>query len=264
MNPFEIVDLNENNFYHYLRCLKTWDKCFYSERKLNWYRVKKNKGLRVKLAVNRKNSIMGMIQYLPGEESFIRGDNIYLIQCIWVNGYDKGIGNVQNLGVGKNLVKEAEIDIFNKNSDDLAAWGMTFEEWMPVSWFKSLGYSEVERKGEKVLVWKKFNEKSAGPRFLTPLKKPKKTEGKVTATVFNDGWCQDLNIEADMVKTIVDDYGINVSYTEIDTSDKKVMHEWGIDNGIFIDDMRLLSGPSFTEKAVREHLEMLLVRLNNG
>ena len=261
LNKFNVVDLSDNEMNEYLCCLKTWDDSFYSERKRKWYNKKVKQGLCVKIIKDEKENVLGMAQYLPAKETFIEGENIFFIQCIWVHGYDKGFGNVQGRGLGTLLLKEVEKDVKRKGIGALAAWGMSFQEWMPVSWYIKHGYNEIDRDGMKILVWKKFNDTVVKPKFIKPKKLPDTIKGKVLVTVFNDGWCQDPNIEIDLTKKIVKEYGNKVIYKEYDTSDRDVLKEWGIDNAILVDNEWLTFGPYSVEDQLRELIEEKIKKL---
>lgn len=52
------------------------------QRKSVWYQRMKDKGLRVKLALDDQGTVGGMIQYLPIEHSSVEGTDLYFINCI--------------------------------------------------------------------------------------------------------------------------------------------------------------------------------------
>ena len=81
----------------YFLCLEDWSEEIKEagNHKACWYNKFKNKGLRVKLALDDSGEVGGMIQYLPVEESFIEGKDLYCILCIWVHGHKEGRGNFQ-------------------------------------------------------------------------------------------------------------------------------------------------------------------------
>jgi len=264
MNNYRVVDLSQNDMTAYLHCLKTWDNCFHSERKLKWYNKKAKRGLCVKVVKDDSDNVLGMIQYLPAEESFVEGKDIYLIQCIWIHGYEKGPGDVQGRGLGKLLLEAVEKDVKGKGAGGLAAWGMSFEGWMPVSWYIKQGYTEVDRDGMRVLVWKRFSCTVSKPKFIKPKKTPDVMKGKVLVSVFNDGWCQDPNIECDLTEKIVNEYGDEVVYKEYDTSDKEVLREWGIDNAILVDGEWLSFGPHSVDKQLRTLIKEKLKKIKDN
>ena len=66
-------------------------------------RTAPRRGLGVKLAVDSDDRAVGMIQYVPIELSPAEGDHLFMILCIWVHGYAKGVGDLQGVGVsGRN------------------------------------------------------------------------------------------------------------------------------------------------------------------
>ncbi|MEJ2495517.1 MAG: GNAT family N-acetyltransferase [Ignavibacteriaceae bacterium] len=110
----QIVDLTEKYYPIYFVCLEDWsdDIKEAGNHKEMWFNKFKEKGLRVKLAVENEK-VCGMIQYLPIEYSFVEGKELYFIKCIWVHGHKQGIGNFQRRGIGTSLLNAAEKDVKN-------------------------------------------------------------------------------------------------------------------------------------------------------
>ncbi len=104
-----------------------------------------SRGLGVKLAVDDKGEIGGMIQYIPIELSHIEGKDLYFIHCIWVHGHKKGSGNFQKKGMGTALLRAAEEDTKSKGAKGIVAWGISLPFWMKASWFKRHGYKKVDK-----------------------------------------------------------------------------------------------------------------------
>jgi hypothetical protein len=105
----KIVDPSEKYLQTFFVCLEDWSAEMKEagNHKELWYQRMKDKGLRVKLAVDN-DKVCGMIQYVPVEYSFVEGKDIYFIYCIWVHGYKKGIGKYQKKGIGKALLFAAK------------------------------------------------------------------------------------------------------------------------------------------------------------
>jgi len=105
----KIIDLNNNYVDLFCLCLEDWSDEMKEagDHKKVWYEKMKGMGLRVKLAIDDSGNAGGMIQYVPIEESFIEGNDLYFITCIWVHGYKKGRGNFQKKGMGKALLQAA-------------------------------------------------------------------------------------------------------------------------------------------------------------
>jgi len=107
-----IIDLTPQHEKPYFMCLEDWSDEMKEagNHKEVWYRRMKDQGLRVKLALDDRGEVGGMIQYVPVEQSFAEGSDLYFINCIWVHGYREGRGNFQKQGMGKALILAAEED----------------------------------------------------------------------------------------------------------------------------------------------------------
>ena len=126
----------------------------------------KDRGLRVKLALDDSGRIGGMIQYVPIAFSPAEGWDLYFILCIWVHGHKQGRGDFRNQGMGKALLRAAEED-----AKSLGAAGMA-------AWFRKQGYRTADKTGIRRLLWKPFSERAEPPRWIDERKRPEKTEGK--------------------------------------------------------------------------------------
>ncbi len=240
----EIIDLEDRYEKTYLCCLEDWSEEMRDagDRKKTWYDGMKEKGLRVKLAVD-DGSACGMIQYTPAEWSPLEGKGFHFINCIWVHGHRQGIGNRQKKGVGTMLLNAAEEDARSAGSCGMAAWGLALPFWMKASWFRKHGYRKVDRVGITVLMWKPFGEEAAPPRWIREKQKPGCGSGRVCVTSFNSGWCQALNITAERARRAAAGFGDAVEFREVNTSSREALLEWGISDGLFIDGKRAGFGP---------------------
>ena len=103
----KVIDLTEEHKELYFVCLEDWSKELpeAGDHKQIWYDTMKEKGLRVKLALDDAGNVGGMIQYAPVERSWLEGHGLYFIYCIWVHGHKQGRGNFQKRGMGKALLR---------------------------------------------------------------------------------------------------------------------------------------------------------------
>jgi hypothetical protein len=258
----EIIDLSEKHYRAYFSCLEEWSDEMKEagNHKESWYQKVKDKDLGVKLAVEDEK-VCGMIQYLPSDYAMIEGDNIYFIACIWVHGYKQGVGKQQKKGIGKALLQAAEEDVKTKDANGLAAWGLSMPFWMKASWFKKQGYKKVDKNGFAVLVFKPFKENIIAPKWIKEKKKPEKVPGRVSVTVFINGWCPAQNLVYERAKNAVQEFGDQVLFNEINTFDRDVAKEWGISDGLFIDGKQVRTGPPPSYEKIRKKIEKQVKRL---
>ena len=230
------------------------------DHKKQWYEKMKDKGLGVKLAVEN-DTVCGMIQYVPIEYSFIEGEDLYFIACIWVHGYKKGIGNYQKRGIGKSLLKAAEDDVKSRNAKGIAAWGISLPFWMKASWFKKHGYTKVDKYGTGVLLWKPITEDAEPPKWIRTKKKPEKSKGKVNVTAFINGWCPGQNMVFERAKRASAEFGEKVEFQGIHTFDRDTYAEWGISDGLYIDGKEIRTGPPPSYKKIKKKIAKRVKRL---
>jgi hypothetical protein len=251
----DIVDLTEKYHKQFFCCLEEWsdDIKEAGNHKEVWFGKMQDKGLRVKIAVE-KNIACGMIQYVPAEYASIEGEDLYFINCIWVHGHKKGIGNYQKRGIGTALLRAAEEDIRAMNQKGVAAWGLSLPIWMKASWFKKQGYRKIDKYGMAVLLWKAFAKDAVPPRWIKEKKKPQPIEGKVTVTSFFNGWCPVQNLVHERAKRASQEFGDSVDFREILTFDREVLCEWGISDALFIDDKQMRTGPPPSYKRIRKKI----------
>ena len=251
----KIIDLNPENEKLFFCCLEDWsdEPKEAGDHRENWYNRMKDKGLRAKLALDDKEQVGGMIQYVPVEHSFINGEDLYFINCIWVHGYKEGRGNFQKRGMGKALLQAAEEDARELGVKGIAAWGIPLPFWMKASWFKKQGYEKVESKGflEEILLWKPFTEDAKPPELIRQRKKLELIPGKVAVTAFLSGWCMAYNLAFERAKRAAAKYGSDVIFQEIDTFNRDNLLEWGISDALFIDGKQVRTGPPPTYEKIR-------------
>jgi len=250
----EIIDLIENHKPFYFLCLEDWSDEIKEagSHKAVWYDQVKDKGLGVKLAVDDRGEVGGMIQYMPIEQTHVEGKDLHFIYCIWVHGYKKGRGNFQKRGMGKALLKASEEDAKSKGSKGMVAWGVSLPFWMKASWFIRQGYKKVDKNRMAVLLWKPFVSDALPPSWIKEKKKPEKASGKVSVFSFRNGWCPAQNMVYERAKRAASEFGDKVEFREYNTFDRDVFNEWGIVDALFIDGKRVRTGPPPSYKKIKK------------
>lgn len=248
-----IVDLPERHEDAYFHCLEDWssEMAEAGDHKACWFQQHRDRGLGVKIAVDADDRPVGMIQYVPIELSPAQGENLYIILCIWVHGYDRGVGDVQGAGIGTRLLAAAEDDVRRRGALGLAAWGMPVPVWMTASWFKRHGYVTADRQSMRELVWKPFTDDAAPPRWVEPGPLPDGLDAGVVA--FRNGWCPAANLVYERARRAADELG--VEFETIDTSDRDTMLRFGRSDGVLVSGRPLQRGAPPSYRAVRRRID---------
>ena len=260
----KIIDLDDRNKSLYFVCLEDWsDEMKESgNHKECWYNQMKNKGLRVKLVEDDNGVVGGMIQYIPIEYSNATGKDLYFINCIWVHGYKQGRGDFRKQGMGKALIKAAEKDVRSLGAKGIAAWGLSIPVFMRASWFRKLGYKKVDKQSMIVLLWKKFDENALPPKWIERKKfriEPRKD--KVTVTSFINGWCPAMSLAHERAKRAAAEFPDKVIFNTVNTFEKKAIEEYGIMDGLFIENKSINMGPPPSYKKIMKNISRRVRRI---
>jgi GNAT superfamily N-acetyltransferase len=250
----EIIDLRDGDQEIYFQCLEEWSEEIQDagDHKKAWYARMKDRGLRVKLALDDKGTVGGMIQYLPIEHSFAEGRGLYFINCIWVHGHKQGRGNFQKKGMGKALLEAAEKDARALGAAGMAAWGIALiPVFMRAAWFKKRGYAKADSMGMQMLLWKPFRKDAAAPRWIREKKRPETGRGKVNVTALLSGWCPAMSAACERAKRAAAEFGDRVEFRMIPTLDRDVFLDWGLSDALFIDGKPVRTGPPPSYKKIR-------------
>ena len=262
---FDIVNLTDDFVREYVVCLEDWqytcNMIFDPRPQKKWIQKKKKQGLQIKLAISSTKRPIGMIEYLPIEYSRAKGDRLFFINCLWVHGYEKGVGNNQGKGIGTSLLRAAENDAKNKGAIGMAAGGNNHRTLS--TWYKGHGYSVVDSMvdlgafglPEFDLLWRPFKDSAVPPQWYRRSKQLPRVRGKVTLNVFNSGWCPGRNYLLEGAVREAMGLGPMVAVNYYDTSDPMILREWGISDGLFID------GKSFRDSRPERMKAALMIRL---
>jgi GNAT superfamily N-acetyltransferase len=265
----KIIDLTPEHEKLYFLCLEDWSDEIREagNHKECWYRSMKDKGLRVKLALDDKDKAGGMIQYVPVEHSFAEGNDLYMVLCIWVHGHKKGRGDFTKKGMGKALLQSAEDDVRSMGKKGIATWGLSLPFFMRASWFKRHGYKVADKDGIRRLLWKPFTADASAPAWIKQNKKPGKVPGKVNISTFINGWCPAMNLVHERVIRAAPEFGDKVDVNIFKTDNRELMKEWGISDALFIDGRSIRIGPPPSFEKLRRRIGKRvnkLRRISNG
>jgi len=263
----KIVDLTKDYEDIYFVCLEDWSADMKEAgcHKETWYNCMRDKGLRVKLALDDDDRAVGMIETLPVEASIADGQDLRYINCIWVHGHRQGIGDQRKHGYGKALLAAAEADAKALGAKGMAAHGITMPFWIPASFYRKQGYRTVDKSGMMRLLFKPFTPDAQPPRMIRQTKRPGRNAnpGKVTVTYFLTGSCPACNITYERAKRAAAEFGDRAVFQTVDTSDRETYLAWGAQNELFIEDQCVSNGPPLTyekiKKLIGKHLRKIRV-----
>lgn len=259
----EIIDLSDEYESTYLFCLEDWSEeiAEAGDHKAGWYRKMRDRGLRVKLALDEERRAVGMIQYLPIEQSFAEGRDLYMVLCIWVHGYRQGVGKHQGHGIGSALLEAAEQDVRALGAKGLAAWGVTAPFWMRASWFKKHGYETADRSEGRELVWRRFTDDAEPPAWIAGGPRCVPVDGQVTMTSFLSGWCPAMSLVHERAKSVADELGSPVVFVSIDTSEPEALRHHGHTDAVFLDGKPIQRGAPPSRNKIKRQVSKRLRRL---
>jgi len=253
MNLIDIDNSTEGTFFRCLHDEKPENPGVIELRR-RWFDRNKGKGLRAKLLVREDGAVVGLCQYMPIEHSHLIGEDLFVILCIWVHGYTHLVGNQQGKGYGRFILEYIEKDVRESGAKGIAAWGMDFPHWNPVSFYEHKGYSRVDSSGPVVLVWKPFVEGAKPPALLRLNRRPPRGTKKTKVTVFINGWCGVGCHWCINAREAVSGLGNLADYEEIDTSDRANMLSWGIEDGVFLDDAPFYGPPLWNSDDLKREI----------
>ena len=261
----KIIDLTEEHEPLYFVCLEDWSEEMKeaANHKELWYRAIREKGLRVKLALDDSGRVGGMIEYLPIEHSFAEGSGLYFINCIWVHGHRKGRGNFQKKGMGQALLRAAEEDVRARGAKGLVAWGISLPFWMRASWFKKHGYQKVDADKGLVLLWKPFVQDANPPGWMKQGPSPELIPGKVRITSFLNGQCPAMNLVHERARRAALEFANHVEFQTICTRSKEVMMTYGQKDALYINSLRLRPGPPISYKRIRSKIRRQVKKIES-
>jgi len=263
VSSIKVIDLPERHKASYFVCLEDWssEMTDAGDHKATWFEQMRDKGLRVKLAVDGDDVPRGMIQYVPIELSPALGHDMYMILCIWVHGYKEGSGDVQGQGIGTALLEAAEVDVRELGAKGMVAWGLRLPIWMRAGWFKDHGYETADAHGMQELVWKAFSPDAIAPMWVVEAPVEVGAPDKVSVTAYKTGWCPAMNLVYERARLAAAEFGDDVDFTTIDVTDRDTFLRCGHTDAVFVDGKPLQRGAPPSYEKVRQTIEKRVQRL---
>lgn len=130
--------------------------------KVEWFKSKINKGLKIKIAIDRKGKQVGFIEYIPSELAWrpIKADNFYFIQCIALF-----VKEAKEKGIGSYLIQQCEKDAKENEKSGICAMSSEGPWIANKSLYEKNKFFIADRLGRFELMVKTFGGKDKLPRF---------------------------------------------------------------------------------------------------
>ena len=251
----QLMDVTEETQNIFFRCLH--DEIPEAPRAIeirrSWYERNIENGLRAKLLILDDGRIGGLCQYIPVEHSHLIGEDLMAVLCIYVHGYDHGVGNQQARGYGRFMMNVIEKDARASGEKGMAAWGVDWEvNWMPVSFFEYMDYTAVDREDKVVVFWKSFSPDAKPPRLLRLASAPSNAIDRVNLTVAVNGWCGYYKLFC--AREAIEGIENMVEYEEIGSPDQATILHLGKVGGIYLDGEVFMPYQICTKDALRAEI----------
>lgn len=219
----QVVDLQEEHMQFVASCTHIDDS---NEERNNvlpiresWIKEAMAKGLKIKVVIDDGEPV-GFAHCLPIELGTwgMSGKDLMTIPCLTLK-FDYVYEMKRGSGYGRALVNAVEEEA-RREKMGVAVIAYDNDFWfMPSSFFKKLGYEEVERQGETVLMMKAFEpvEPPVMHRFNFI---PEPVEGKVVVDAFWNPICLTSILEMQRVREVCSEYGDKVILNKYNCGNK--------------------------------------------
>ncbi|MDD5090217.1 MAG: hypothetical protein PHQ23_04800 [Candidatus Wallbacteria bacterium] len=234
----KIIDMDVQHLDYVARCgysREAWNRPEeIAEIKKTWLRKRAGQGMIIKVAIDSKGQPVGFARGLPIHLGAwgIKGRDLLTITCLVVET-EKINGKKNGSGIGRQLVLSLDKSA-RKEYMGLAvrAFDMEFP-YMPYSFFSKIGFHEIARRNNEVLMLKEFVPVS-NPEFLDVRFKFEPVKGKVVVDLFWNPLCMTSITELFTVRSVCEELGDRVILHEYCTGESEIFEKYGTERALFI------------------------------
>lgn len=224
-------------------------------KRVDWIKEMMTKGLRILVALDKpKEEIihykwvgkmlhsdlavhgfvpMGLLEYLPIDYALepVNGSDTLFINCMWI------LPPFWRIGIGKSLIDHLiliakEFGGISVITYEGVKWFGTSIKYMPADFFKNFGFIEVDKDGERILLYLDLGVKEP-PKFILPKSIPHTEKDKITLEIFYNSQCPWSKYMINTIKKELINYP-KIEIKLVNTDDRKVIKKTGISRGIRI------------------------------
>lgn len=232
---YEIIDVTASNVEDEgVFCIKNKKSEGYSA-KLNWFKSKINKGLKIKIAKDENGKQLGFIEYIPSELAWrpIQAKNYLFIQCITVLSKDQ-----REKGLGSLLIKLCEEDALKSGKSGICAMSSKGAWMANKKLFEKNNFQIIEKLDRFELMVKQLTDKNDTPSFRDWTKEQAKYKG--WNLVYSDQCPWHDKSVSDLLNCAMDN-GIELNVVKLETPKAAQKAPSGFGNFSLIKDGELLS-----------------------
>lgn len=169
-----IIDVTTDNVDEVgIYCIRNKKSSGYN-KKVEWFKSKINKGLKIKIATDKQGKQLGFIEFIPSELAWrpINAENHYFIQCIALF-----IKEAKNKRIGTTLIKQCEQEARQNKKSGICM--MTSDgPWIAnKTLFEKNGFVIADQLDRFELLHKRLNDNSPSPRLNDWTKQQEKYKG---------------------------------------------------------------------------------------
>ena len=260
MSAIEIRDMEKPDEYFVGTCAhenESDEKDACGWRRTAWLRVMYPEGARVKVAFLDGERI-GFLYVMPIEIApwGPLGKDLMVVPCLLVKK------EAEREGVGRALLKAAEEEARQQGKKGVASIGYFSDLWfMPASMFERYGYTAAAHDGDTAIMWKTFDDSAETPRFLTPSYEYKPVPGKVVVDLFWHPFCTTIDVEAQRVREVVEEFGDEVILNEFCSEDREVLLKYQTPRAIYINGEEIGWGYEAPKDGIRDKINEALKKV---
>jgi GNAT superfamily N-acetyltransferase len=258
----QIVDLDEKSLDFVSHCThvdeRGPDLLAIAKVRKEWLLDRSKKGLKVKVAMD-KGEPVGFIHCLPIELDTwgMSGRDLMTVPCLTLN-YKSVYEQKRGTGYGRALMQAAEEEAKKAGKKGIAILCYDNDFWfMPLSFFRKLGYQEIHRDKDTVIVWKDFGG-AQPPRLHKSKFIPQKLSDKIAVDVIWNPMCLTSIAERANVREVCEEYGDKVVLREFNAGDVDFLKKYEISRGLFFNGTSKCWGYEAPKEEVRKVIEDLL------
>jgi GNAT superfamily N-acetyltransferase len=133
------------------------------DAKVDWFKSKINKGLKIKIATNNVGKQIGFIEYIPSELAWrpIKADNFFFIHCIALF-----VKDAKGNGVGSLLIQECESDAKRDGKSGICVMSSDGPWIANKTLYEKNNFIVAEKLDRFELLVKSFDTKVRIPKFI--------------------------------------------------------------------------------------------------